>query len=104
METLNITETRKQLSRIINGELSVQVGVSKHQSVIMPKQEFDKLQELVNTLQSQTQALELKLIAKESEEILKSNQKRYSIVEVDAMLGRVWEQYEGDNTSRRSSN
>ena len=99
METLNITDTRKRLSQIINNELSVEIGISKRKSVILPKREFDELQKRIAGLKKETQKLELELITKESEEILKSNQKRYPIAEVDAMLGKVWKKHEGNISS-----
>jgi hypothetical protein len=89
VETLNITETRIKLSHIVNNQLSVQIGISKHKSVIMPKSLFDTMQERISTLEKANRDLEIKLITLESEEHLKSNQKRFIVEEVDAMIAKL---------------
>lgn len=59
MEALNITETRNKLSQIVNNELSVQIGISKHKSIILPKHIFDALNGKIIALENKKRELDI---------------------------------------------
>ena len=75
MRTITATEARNQIFQIANAGQRVEITHPKHTMVLLPKEELEQL--------------ELKLLDYEMQRILSSGQKKYTGVEVEAMLAEV---------------
>ncbi len=101
MKALNITETRKQLSRIVNEEQSVQFGNSRNQSVIVPYSDWEENRETLDKQKKQIEKMEIDLMFAQMDKILEKGkaEKRYTLDEVDAMVENVMGKHEKSRSS-----
>lgn len=82
MQVLNVSETRKHLSKIITSGEPVEVKHPRMSSVILPKNLWDQKDQRIKEL-------ELELLMKEMDLVEASGEKKYTTEEVEAMLQEV---------------
>ena len=82
MEALNVSETRKNLSKILLEGKPVEVKHPKTSAVILPKVAWEKKEQRIKDL-------EIELLMKEMDLAEARHEKKYTTEEVEAMLQEV---------------
>ena len=82
MESIGVTEARKNLSKIISKGKSIEVSNPYNRVVILPKQEWQRMQHKISTLEKE-------LINHEMDAVMARNEPKVTSEEVEKMLKEI---------------
>ena len=88
MERLNLTETRKELPKIINEAMTVEISNRRGCSIILPKAQWEALHQQMRAMEKELVQQEMDAILRRKEKALSHQEVEREIIEmIDAKLG-----------------